>query len=439
MSHGKRISFSADAEVEEDSADSNGLSATRLSAGDGERRPMRASRQSMMRRSVYSEAGPLAQSQLASQLASMPQNEDRHSPFRGRHYALEGVTSDAAMDIFHKLLTTPWWILLAISFFSYMLLILLFAFLYLLDPTGFQAGVKESHGFGDIFYFSMQTLSTIGYGHLAPLSGWANMVALLESFTGIVFTAFVTGSLFAKLSRPVARIKFARRVLLQQDVETGKWHLVFRLANQRRTPILNMKVNISVLLRAKRKGESSFAYKSLSLDVQNIALFVGGARLRHVIDENSPLFGLRRPEDAEHLGIFSYLAIVQGTEEVYGNHISARHIYDPTDVRYNPPLDVQLGCTEHLYIFHVPCDMYIYRNINTRLPVEDEYASRPYLQALMGYTFRQLLDEDKATGKLTLHLSRLDELVPAGEDDFNRNESGAEYEDNSSNTFGLSS
>ena len=199
------------------------------------------------------------------------------------------------------------------AFTSYLTLAALFAGLYALDPTGMGVGLTEAREghWGDVFFFSVQTISTIGYGRMSPVSLWANCVSVVESFCGIVYTAIVTGSLFAKLSRPVARIAFARRVLLEKNAQ-GTWDLVFRIVNQRRTPILNMQPTVSVLIRTGGAGnQAAFAYRNLDVDVTTISLFVGGARLRHTIDPSSPIYGMTSPDDAARLGIYSFLAIVQ--------------------------------------------------------------------------------------------------------------------------------
>lgn len=230
------------------------------------------------------------------------------------------------------------------------------------SPLGVGVGIRSARegNFADVFFFSVQTFSTIGYGYMAPTSNYVHMISLVESFVGIVFTAVVTGSLFAKLSKPISRVAWSKHVIVQTI--DGVPNLVFRIANQRNTPIVNASISITVLLkRVTAEGEASFGYKALTLDVKSMPVFVGGMRVRHAIDEKSPLFGVQEAGDWRRFGIASFQALVHGTEEVYGHAIFARHVYDIKQIHF-------------------------------------------------GYRFKRMLEES-ASGKLTVHLEYLDEIV----------------------------
>ena len=109
----------------------------------------------------------------------------------------------------------PSQVLLAITGVAYALVALAFAALYALDPSGNGVDGARDGRFDDLFFFSMRTLSTTDSSMVAE-SLWANLVCSLEGFVGLIFHAMVTGSLFAKLSKPVARIAFADRCLIQE-------------------------------------------------------------------------------------------------------------------------------------------------------------------------------------------------------------------------------
>jgi hypothetical protein len=111
--------------------------------------------------------------------------------------------------------------------------------------------------------------------------------------------------------------------------------LVFRVANQRRTPIINTQITISALCRRTNSAvEQTFSYYKLKTDVEHIPLFVGAVRVRHVLDSTSPLHGLCSPEAVRELGIVSIQALVFGTEQVYGHVVYAIHVYSSTHIMF---------------------------------------------------------------------------------------------------------
>jgi len=246
-------------------------------------------------------------------------------------FVLTGLAASGSIDLFHRALRTHWALLMVLFVLAYLVICGFFALLYALDPEGLDNCLDHYETPSDVFFFSVQTLSTIGYGYLAPRSTWCHIVNFFESFTGLVFTAVCTGGIFSRLSRPTARIAFAQSAVMQTI--DGKRCISFRIANQRRTPVLNLKVTLSVLKkRVDASGEFSVAFLPLELDVSVVPLFVGGVRVRHVVDERSPLAGFKSDEDATKLGIASFQLIVQGMEENYGHVVSARRIYAPADV-----------------------------------------------------------------------------------------------------------
>ena len=106
-------------------------------------------------------------------------------------------------DVYHLLLGMRWWVLVLVTFAVYSCLAALFALAYLADPAGANAGVKNAAPvWGDAFFFSVQTISTIGYGTMAPQSAWAHVWVLLESFVGLMLHAVITGLVFSKMSHP---------------------------------------------------------------------------------------------------------------------------------------------------------------------------------------------------------------------------------------------
>ena len=145
-------------------------------------------------------------------------------------------------DLYHWLLTTSWALFAAIGLAAYLVSNTLFACLYLIDPHGI-AGARPGN-FADAFFFSVETIGTIGYGVLAPRDFYANIVMTGENFFGLSFIAVATGVIFARVSRPTARVMFSKNALIV--MHDGDLTFMFRAANERANRVLEAEVTVSV-------------------------------------------------------------------------------------------------------------------------------------------------------------------------------------------------
>mmetsp|Transcript_47450 Transcript_47450/g.94723 ORF Transcript_47450/g.94723 Transcript_47450/m.94723 type:complete len:328 (-) Transcript_47450:200-1183(-) len=260
------------------------------------------------------------------------------------HFLITGASRRQALgDLFHTALKMKWWHLIFSMALLYVAIITLFAGIMAADPKGVGTGIRnaEEGSFIDVFFFSVHTLSTIGYGYMSPSSPWTRSWVMVESFVGVLLTASMTGLFFSKMSEPSARLQFAN-VLVVHPVD-GIPTLMIRLANERRQQILNMKVNVAVLIRElSQEGEQMFAYKKLQLENDVFPLFVGALRLRHTMGADSPIHGLTKATDAKSLGIVAIQMSITGTEEVYGRPIFERRIYQIKDIYFDHKFDKML-------------------------------------------------------------------------------------------------
>lgn len=160
------------------------------------------------------------------------------------NYQVVGVDWRSNIDWFHALMNLSWAALLAVLFFVYTLVALLFGALYALQPDSIRG---SDNSFADAFYFSVQTLSTAGYGYLSPKTTYSNLLALIESFCGLAFVATFTGLLYSRVSKPKARVAFTKFVVVH-DID-GIPTLMIRVANQRSSQILDARAQVSVLMK----------------------------------------------------------------------------------------------------------------------------------------------------------------------------------------------
>lgn len=189
------------------------------------------------------------------------------------------------------------------------------------------ACIDHSTGLLDDFWFSVQTMATIGYGYLAPRNAYANTIVTVECFFGIGLTALITGMFFARFSTPSARVMFSRVAVVGEH--DGQRALMFRLANERTTAIVEATVR-AYLVRDEQlaNGERMRRVINLVLRRSTSPVFSLSFLVVHVIDEHSPLYGAT----AATLAATSANVIVTftGIDDRLAASVHTRHMY-PTD------------------------------------------------------------------------------------------------------------
>jgi inward rectifier potassium channel len=165
---------------------------------------------------------------------------------------------------------------------------LIFATLYILGPGDVVNAAPGS--FGDVFFFSIETLATVGYGVMAPATLYGHIVSAVEIVTGTAFTAIVTGLLFVRFARPKAKILYADDAVITSH--NGKPTLVLRVANGRQSVMTNAHARLYALL-GEHTAEGIFLRRvhALRLEQTEQPIFVMPWALLHVIDDASPLLG----------------------------------------------------------------------------------------------------------------------------------------------------
>ncbi|MBE9020833.1 ATP-sensitive inward rectifier potassium channel 10, partial [Chroococcidiopsidales cyanobacterium LEGE 13417] len=223
-------------------------------------------------------------------------------------------------DPYHLLITMPWSWFLGIVASGYILLNSLFALAYLLQP-GSIANARPGN-FWDAFFFSIQTMATIGYGVMNPQTDYANVLVAIESWVGLLGVAMGTGIAFARFSRPTARVVFSRVAVV--TAYDGIPTLMFRVANKRRNQIIEAQIRV-VLVRDEMNAEGQFMRRLYDLPLvrANNPIFILSWTVMHPIDEYSPFYGatLADLEAAETMLVVT----LTGIDETVSQMIHARH------------------------------------------------------------------------------------------------------------------
>lgn len=217
--------------------------------------------------------------------------------------------------------------------------------------------------FADRFYFSIETLATVGYGDMHPENDYAHLVTTLEIFTGMSTLAVYTGLVFARFSRPRAKVIFAEAMALGRH--NGRTMLMARIANARNSAVNEAQAEIWLLYsEPTAEGVRFRRFKQLPLLQRRNPIFAFSWTLFHPIDEVSPLFGLG-PAELEEMD--AYLVVIfDGLDDVSGQKVNARQGYSAADLRFGQVYSEILTTSES------GLPQLDYRMIHQTEPEEDE-------------------------------------------------------------------
>ena len=252
-----------------------------------------------------------------------PSNADlRRVRIANREVLTRGLKAGLWSDINHRAMTMPWPAFIGAAAVLFLGLNVLFALLYMLGDDPIANAPKGS--FPHLFYFSIETLATVGYGDMHPQTHWGHGVATLEIFTGMSLLAVYTGLMFARFSRPQARFLFAKSAVIGR--EDGRQMLMVRMANERQNTISGATARIW-LVRTEKAPHGTERRRFLELDLIRTEnpVFALSWTLFHEIAPESPLYGATSETLAA--SETSLILTVTGLDEASGHALHARTTY----------------------------------------------------------------------------------------------------------------
>jgi inward rectifier potassium channel len=244
---------------------------------------------------------------------------------------------------YHTLITMSWTKFWLLVLSGYAILNLVFAFIYMAFGTGSLDGGADnaalSH-FWAAFFFSAQTISTVGYGHISPRGMAANSVAALESMMGLLTFALATGLLYGRFSRPSAQIAYSKNMIIAPYLEHGKG-LMFRLANMRRNMLIDLEIEIIFSFNEVIDGKPIRRFYPLDVERRKVSLLTMNWTVVHPLDENSPLHDMTKDDLEKSEAGFAIL--LRAFDDTFSQTVHSRTSYQAHEIiwgaKFKPVFD----------------------------------------------------------------------------------------------------
>ncbi|ROH95959.1 ion channel [Chryseobacterium daecheongense] len=244
-----------------------------------------------------------------------------------------GVNVFNRLSWYHTMLNLSSFRFLSYLVIAYILINLGFAFIYYLIGVEHLTGIDKSdplNEFIDVFFFSSQTFTTVGYGRIAPVGFMASLVATFEAFLGLLTFAIATGLFYGRFSRPRAYLRFSENMVLAPF--RGSTALMFRLAPYKNNALTDANVIVSAAIEVIENGTPKSNFYRLETQMNKINTLALNWTVVHKIDENSPFYGFTE-EDFKNTDI-EIIVQLRAFDEVFSNTVVQRTSYTSNEIVY---------------------------------------------------------------------------------------------------------
>ncbi|MGZ3872260.1 MAG: ion channel [Mucilaginibacter sp.] len=244
---------------------------------------------------------------------------------------------------YHTLITMGWTKFWMLVLSCYLTINIIFAFIYMSFGPNSLDGSSGNTPFGhfmDAFFFSAQTISTVGYGHISPKGMGTNSVAALESMMGLLAFALATGLLYGRFSRPSARIVYSKNILVAPYLENGRG-IMFRLANLRRNMLIDLEIEIIFSYNETVGGKTVRRFYPLDVERRKVSVLTLNWTVVHPLDENSPLIDMTKEDLVNSEAGFAIL--LRAFDDTFSQTIHSRTAYQASEIvwgaKFKPVFD----------------------------------------------------------------------------------------------------
>lgn len=235
-------------------------------------------------------------------------------------------------ELYHRLITMSWAKFIFLIFASYTIVNFIFAGIYYLlgaDKLSMDSShMHEGEKFLEVFFFSSQTLTTLGYGRVAPVGALASSVSAIEAMIGLLGFALATGLLYGRFSRPQSKILYSDNAIIAPYGDGIA--LMFRLTNLRRNQLIEVEMDVNIGYLNEKTNTRAFA--QLQLERRKINLFPTSWTIVHPIDENSPLHG-KSTAELQNMKLEIY-AFLKAFDDTFSQTVYSRTSYRAEEIIY---------------------------------------------------------------------------------------------------------
>ncbi|MBP6403558.1 MAG: Inward rectifier potassium channel Irk [Bacteroidia bacterium] len=245
----------------------------------------------------------------------------------------KGLPFFQSVSIYQTLITMPWWKFNLLVFTFYITVNILFALVYyFVDPDHLNGMVynSEFEKFAEVFFFSAQSLTTVGYGRLNPSGYFDSTLASIESLIGLLGFALATGLLYGRFSRPLARILFSKNMVVAPY--KGITALMFRVANRTKSELVDIQASVILSYVIQENGKPIRKFSNLKLELTKVNLLSTSWTIVHPIDEESPLYNWKEADFKKN--DLEVLALLQAYEETFSQTVHTRTSYTNEELHY---------------------------------------------------------------------------------------------------------
>lgn len=239
---------------------------------------------------------------------------------------------------YQALVEMSWSKFLTLITLSYLGVNVIFAlFFSMLGPAGFSGLQEGSQGFIflQLFFFSVQTFTTIGYGSISPVSIESNLIATINAFVGLLGFALATGLLFARFAKPKSQILFSEKALIAPYKDGSSFQ--FRIVNLRNNNIINLEAKVSMTWVETPNDITTRRFATLALERNQVSMFPLNWTIVHPINKESPLFG-KTEADLKKMNV-EFLILISGFDDTFAQQIYDHASYLANEVTWNAKFD----------------------------------------------------------------------------------------------------
>lgn len=234
-------------------------------------------------------------------------------------------------NLYLYLIEAPWTRFFLVVLAGFLLINAMFAGLYLISGTELVSTDTGLDRYATAFFFSVHTLTTVGYGDIYPKGFWPNFLSAIEAMTGLLAFALATGLLFGRFSRPSARIKFTKSMVVAPYKEIKS--LQFRVANKRKNVLIEVEARILFMTVRRGNGTPIRDYADLELERRSVDFLPLSWTIVHPINETSPLFELTADDLAKKEAEF--LILIRAFDDTFSQTVHARFSYRHDEIVWN--------------------------------------------------------------------------------------------------------